>query len=376
VSLSPSGRRAALVIAAALLVRLAAVAVSARTTVDVLRYHKVADHILNVSLNPYTAPRLYPYPPLWVWFEAGAGWMERQGASFPIVVKLPVVLADVGIVALLLGWSRRAAWVYALHPVSILVTGFHGQFDALMLLFVLAAVRACERRAPDASALALSGAIATKSLPVLLLPFFVLDPALGSPARRLRYVVLAALPVALLLLPYAVADFGALWRELVAYSGIADFGWIGFYRGLLYLGSGRLLRSEPQHWGLLVPIAKLLFLAAFVGLVVLARRVRLSLDRACLAAFLAFLVFYGAVSAQYLLWPLPLGARRTGPGFVLYSIAATVALIGFYGFLAPGVFFDDAVARPTGALWAVGTGATLLAGGYWLFELWTARREP
>src|SRR6185369_11063658 len=73
-------RSAGLVVATALLVRLAAVLLSARTTMDVLRYHKVADHILNVSLNPYTAPRLYPYPPLWVWFEAGAGWLERHGA--------------------------------------------------------------------------------------------------------------------------------------------------------------------------------------------------------------------------------------------------------------------------------------------------------
>jgi hypothetical protein len=360
----------------ALLVRLAAVLVSARTTVDVLRYHKVADHILNVSVNPYTAPRLYPYPPLWVWFETGAGWLERHGASFPVVVKLPVVLADAGIVALLLGWSRRAAWVYALHPVSILVTGFHGQFDALMLLFLLAAVRAFESRRYDRSAWGLAGAIATKSLPVLLLPFFVLDPSLGPTARRLRYAALAVLPVVAILIPYAAADFRALQRELLAYSGIADFGWIGAWRGLLYLAQGTLRRSEPQHWGVLIPTAKVLFLAAFVALAVLARRLALRLDRACLAVFLAFLVFYGAISAQYLLWPLPFGARRPGRCFALYSLAATVALVGFYAFLAPGVFFDDAVARPMGAVWAIGTVATLLTGVYWLYDTLMRRDFP
>jgi hypothetical protein len=344
--------------------------------VDVLRYHKVADHVLNVSLNPYTAPRLYPYPPLWVWFEAGAGWLERYGAPFPIVVKLPVVLADVGIVALLLGWSRRAAWMYAVHPVAILITGFHGQFDSLMLFFLLAAVRALEARAPDRSALALSAAMATKSVPVLLLPFFASQASLGPPARRLRYVLLAVLPVVLILLPYAVADFGALRRELLGYSGIADFGWIGAWRGLLYLHDGRLLRSEPQHWGVLIPIAKALFLAAFAALLVFARRLALSLDRACLVVFLAFLVFYGAISAQYLLWPLPFGARRAGRGFMLYGAAATAALVGFYAFLAPGVFFDDGVARPTGALWAVGATVTLLAGAYWLLETLSRRAEP
>jgi hypothetical protein len=373
VTATARARGAGLVVGVALLVRLAAVLVSARTTVDVLRYHKVADHVLNVSLNPYTAPRLYPYPPLWVWFEAGAGWLERHGASFPVVVKLPVVLADAGIVALLLGWSRRAAWLYALHPVSLLVTGFHGQFDALMLLFLLAAVRAFEARRDGASDGGLAGAIATKSLPVLLLPFFVLSPGLGGMARRLRYAALAVLPVAAILLPYAIADFGALRRELLGYSGIADFGWIGAWRGLLYLRDGVVRRSEPQHWGVLIPVAKGLFFAAFAALVLFHRRLASSLDRACLAVFLAFLVFYGAISAQYLLWPLPFGARRPGLGFVLYGIAATAALVGFYAFLAPGVFFDDGVARPTGALWAIGTTATLLASAYWLYETLTRR---
>lgn len=368
-------RRPVVVLAVALLLRLAAVIASARITVDVLRYHKVADYILDQSINPYTAPRLYPYPPLWVWFEAGAGWLERHGVDFSIVIKVPVVLADVAIVGLLLGWSRRAAWIYALHPVSLLVTGFHGQFDALMLLFVLLALRALEWARLDRAALTLAGAIATKSLPVLLLPFFLQDRALPTLARRARFLALATLPVAAILVPYAIADFGALRRELLGYSGIADFGWIGFYRGVLFLTSGHLRRSEPQFWGALVPTAKLLFLAAAAALFLLARRLKLSCDRACLAAFLLFLLLYGSISAQYLLWPIPLGARRAGAGLFAYSVAATAALLGFYAFLAPGVLFADGLARPTGTLWVCGTGGVLLSAAYWLFETLSSRRE-
>jgi hypothetical protein len=362
-----AARRSAVIVLVALGVRLLAVAVSARISVDVLRYHKVAEHVLGRSWNPYTAPRLYPYPPLWVWFEAGAGWLERHGLDFAIVIKLPLVLADAGIVALLAGGSRRAAWIYALHPVSILITGFHGQFDALMLLFVLLAVRARESDASDGSALALSGAIATKSLPVLLLPFFLQD--LPTWTRRLRFAALCTLPVALILLPYAVADFGALRRELLGYSGIADFGWIGGCRALVYLLSGHLRRSEPQYWGVLVPIAKLLFLAGFAAVLFAAPRLKLSLDRVCLVVFLLFLTLYGSISAQYLLWPIPFGARRAGAGFWAYSIATTAALLGFYAFLAPGVFFADGMARPTGIVWALGVHAVLASGAYWLLQI-------
>ena len=49
-------------------------------------------------------------------------------------------------------------------------------------------------------------------------------PLLASHGRAdarsvLRYAFLAAAPVALLLLPFALADLPALARELVAYSG-------------------------------------------------------------------------------------------------------------------------------------------------------------
>jgi hypothetical protein len=360
-------RRLGPLLVAALIVRLVPVFVSARETVDVARYHKVAEHVLDVSWNPYQAPRLYPYPPLWVWFEAGAGALERHGASFPIVIKLPIVAADVAIVALLAAFSRRAGWIYALHPVSVLVTGFHGQFDALMLLFVMLALSWHGSRSYDASALALAAAIGTKSFPVLLLPFFLLATP-GGHRARLRYAALATVPVALALLPYAIDDAAAVRRELLGYSGIADFGWIGVVRGGRYLVEGRLLKSRPQEWGLLVPAAKVLFLAGYAALLgAQARgRLKLSLEEAALAVYLVFLVFYGAISAQYLLWPVPLGARRNGAGFLAYTAAATAALGGFYAFLAPGIFFADEVARPTGALWALGSAAVLVASALWL----------
>jgi hypothetical protein len=369
-TLSPAGRRLALVLAIAGAVRVGAVLLSARTTVDVLRYHKVAEHVLDVSWNPYLAPRLYPYPPLWVWFEAAAGWLERQGLPFAIVVKLPIVAADIGIVALLATWSMRAAWMYALHPVSILVTGFHGQFDALMLLFVLAAVRWHEQGAHDRSALALAAAVATKSVPILLLPFFWL--ALPSDtARRLRFAALAVGPVLLSLVPYALHDVGALRRELVGYGGIADFGWIGVLRGWRYLAAGELLKSRPDVWGALVPAAKVLFLAAYALLVwtQARRRLTLPLPAAVCAVFLAFLVFYGLISAQYLLWPVAVGAILGGGWFAGYGVAAAFGLAGFYAFLAPGVFYDDEMARGEGTVWVAGATAVLVASAGWLAAL-------
>jgi hypothetical protein len=371
-------RAAAVPLLLALALRLVAILVSDRVVVDIERYQRMGAHLLDVSWNPYETKRLYPYPPPWAAVEAGAEWLARRGVgSFPVNVKLPVLLADLLIVLVLAVAARAgrappaAVWLYALHPVSVLVTGFHGQFDAIALLFVLLALEALARRRRDASALLLAAAIATKSFPVLLVPFLALADA-TSWRKASRFAVLALAPVALLLLPFAVADLAALRRELFAYSGIADFGWTGLVRGVTWVATGDLARSEARFWPVAATASKILFLTAWGGLLLATRRrwLSLSLASACLAVLLAFQVLYGALSAQYLLWVVPLGVLWPGRGLVAHGLAATAGLVGFYLFLAPGVLWPVPLEGESltwaGRLWVAGTGATLVASAAWL----------
>jgi hypothetical protein len=362
----------------ALGLRLAAVLAFDRVEADVERYERVARHLLDDSWNPYTTERLYPYPPPWAAVEAFALWLSRQGiGSFAVNVKLPVVAADLGLVALLgraaasgLA-SPLAAWLYALHPVSLLVTGAHGQFDAIPLFFLLLAVLLAERGRPSASALALGAGIAAKSFPVLALPF--LATASGAPWRAsVRYAALALAPAALLLFPVAVADAPALRRELLGYGGIADFGWAGVARGLEWLASGALPRSEARFWPVAALASKLLFLGAWLALALAARARRLGLAprQAVLAVLLSFAVLYGLQSAQYLLWVVPFALLRPGRAAAAHAVAATAGLVGFYLFLAPGVLLPgplEGQARAlTGGVWFVGAAATLGVCAAWL----------
>jgi hypothetical protein len=374
--------RLALVLAVAGAVRLAPILLADRMVADVRLYQRVATRVLDVSWNPYEAPGLYPYPPVWVWVEAGAEWLARHtGGNFAVLVKLPVLAADLAIVALLANWGPRTgrglvpAGLYALHPVSVLVGAFHGQFDAVALFFVLLAVLDFDAGRRDASALALAAAIALKSFPVLLLPVFLLTPGMTARARA-RFAVLAVVPVALLLVPYALADLGALRRELFGYGGIADLGWIGFWRGLRLLHTGVLARSEAPYWVGLVAVSKALTLLAEAALLaaIASRRGRWPLAEACLAALLVFLVFYGSVSAQYLLWVVPFGVWLPDRFAAVHGIVSTMALIGLYSFLAPGILYPGPsaamLARPqAGALWVVGTGSVLLASAAWLSDV-------
>jgi hypothetical protein len=361
--------------------RLVVVLATDRVVADVARYERVGRHLLDVSWNPYETRRLYPYPPPWAAAEAGAEWLARRGiGSFPVDIKLPVLAADLLIVAVLAAAARAgraspaAPWLYTLHPVAVLVGAAHGQFDAVPLLFLLLAVEEIARGRRDASALALSAAIATKSFPVLALPFLALDGK-ASWHSATRYAALALVPGALLLLPFALADPGALARELFGYGGIADFGWTGVARGAGWLATGSLPRSEAMFWPGAAHVSRVLFLVAWLLLVFALRTGRLRLDaaRASLTALLAFLALYGLQSAQYLLWVVPLGLLRPGRASAAYAGAATAGLVGFYLSLAPGVLVPTALTGHALAwaarLWVYGAAATLAVSAAWLVAL-------
>ena len=85
---------------------------------------------------------------------------------------------------------------------------------------------------------------------------------------------------------------------------------------------------------------------------------------------LAFLGLYGAVSAQYLLWVVPLGLLRPDRYSAAFGASAAVALVGFYPFLAPGVLYPvaagDGASPLFGVVWGVGLALLLGATLAWL----------
>jgi hypothetical protein len=107
-------------------------------------------------------------------------------------------------------------------------------------------------------------------------------------------------------------------------------------------------------WGKSVFLATWLAIAALY----LPRRREGRLPEAALAVLLAFLSLYGAVSAQYLLWVVPLGLLLLDRHSLTFGVTATMSLFGFYLFLAPGVLTAPSPGTPppvlAGRVWALG----------------------
>ena len=221
----------------ALALRLVVVALTSGDDFDLMSYALQAQSVLTHH-NVYTFTGRYPYPPVWIWLVALAQWMaQTTGFSFETLVRLPGIVGDICIVALLQRFKgTKAALFYAVNPVSLLITAGHGQFDGLVMALVVAAWAlwgARQRYGTAWAALALGGAIALKGYPVLLLPALLVGAV--SNKQRGLLVGLALAPLCVCVVVYC-AFFGLettmVSHVLGSHESPPLFGWAFYINNL------------------------------------------------------------------------------------------------------------------------------------------------
>lgn len=116
---------------------------------DVESYWIVAGHV-DAGENVYASTHRYNYGPAW-FLVLGA--IRQVADLFPdpfvalrFLVVAVLTAVDLAITAMLLGrFGRPAAALFLLHPVSVLITGYHSQFDNLAIGLGLAGMLLLER---------------------------------------------------------------------------------------------------------------------------------------------------------------------------------------------------------------------------------------
>ena len=298
--------------------------VLAPVSVDMKAYGEVAG-ILRAGKPLYDSTDRYNYPPVWAGVIAAMDRLSRaSGLPFPALVRSLLTLVDAASAAVLWRLARGralpgsyAAALFLTNPVSVWVTSVQGQFDNVSLLFLLAAIAAfpnsggtATRRSGWRAALLLALSVGTKQVTAIHPLLFV---------RRLRFAVAVPYAVAaLLFVPYArqwraIRDRVLLYRPVPRSYGFAE--WV-------------LLDSRV--WA---PLA-LLALAAGVAAAWLLRRYEDPV-RSCLILFLIVLFFAPGLGAQYLVWPLTLGALTGGAGYLLVTFFSLSWILGSH-FGVPG----------------------------------------
>jgi uridine kinase len=95
-----------------------------------------------------------------------------------VSLKLPILMADVGLLYLLLQWPSvsQKKWIYYfywMNPVLIFINYVHVQLDVFAMLFVIGALHLIREKKELASTLAMAAAILCKFHVVLIVPLFM-----------------------------------------------------------------------------------------------------------------------------------------------------------------------------------------------------------
>lgn len=299
------------------------------------------------GLNPYTNFIDHPrFPPTWILVGASpAAWISTTlHIPFGILVKTPVIIADTMISLLLFHLSPArninhkfyTGLLYAVNPISILVVGFHGQFDTIPILMTLLSIMFLQQKKLHLAGLVFGIGVAFKSFPLLVLPLlFIYYLKRYSLKEKMLFFLWCGAPTFLVLLPFMMMNFQSVMTNVFAYPGSPDHGWAAPIRGLYWLLHNAIYIPVP-FMNVILQISKFLFLLAyclFLRYYAGKRGRSIFLDVA--TVFCLFYFLFAGIASQYLLWSLPFSILWSMKHSVYYSLGALLSMIGYYVFFLP-----------------------------------------
>lgn len=280
----------------------------------------------------------YNHPPLIGWMLLVMHKLTHHGFAFHLLIRLPAIAADIvstGLVYALIrrrGTEREAtlgAVMFALSPVLLVISGFHGNTDPAFVMFAALSFYLLLSRASTITA-ALAGVSFAVSISIKLVPVVtigvLLVVALRSGTRRLlAFGAGAAAVLALLWVPVAVLNWAPFKQNVLGYAGyggrarwgLPEFGYAaGLSQRWLDLleGPGRFL---------------VLVLSTAVPMVIAWRRPRATVPAFGLSLAM-FLLLTPAYAMQYLAWAVAAAFLIGVWSGIGYSVAAGVLVITVY----------------------------------------------
>jgi hypothetical protein len=394
----PFFARPVLIVAVALIASLFKIGIALATfgTNDVIAFYEFSKALETHGLIwTYEHSILFNHPPLVGYFLRGLAWLEHQpffqqnGLTFPFLLRLPGIIADFGVVLLVLAVVREyphlrpprwAMLLFAGSPVSIMVSGFHGNTDPIMVLFLFLASIMALRGRPFLCGVFLALSCQVKIIPLLLLPIFFffwverrrLGWFLGS--FLLSSLLLCAEPLVRSPVSFVknVLSYGSFWgiwglTYCLRMTGLHEFSKVSFFN-----------LSGTQN-----AIIMILKVIVVLSILLLAWRRRklppLALFASIGYAWMIFFVLSPAVAAQYLVWLAPF-ILLLSPTFYGFLVAgSSIFLFALYTITSGG--FPWYFAHASNKLnvicgqWALVPWLTLV-GGLFAFVLSARRQNP
>lgn len=284
-----------------------------------------------ISIYPDPAISRHPYLPFFLFLETGSLLITRF-IHIPQIIILKCVftlfhLFSVHALYLLLKKNLRAAFLYAVNPISLLVIAFHGQFDIIPLTLILYSMVLLPEKKYSLVMILLGFAVTAKTWPILfIVPFLKRIP-------KKFWLVFCIPPVVFLFIYTAIffsTSFTSILRVLAVYQGVGGI-W----------GFGKIL-SILQADKLMLFIYKSIFVLSLFLYSILQKK-KLIIEELTEVMF-AFFIFTPGFGIQWFIWLIPFLFLSKKPMIQSFLIPLFIALsVAYFSWIYPRVVSDMAV---------------------------------
>jgi hypothetical protein len=330
-----------LLISAAILALSVKVVIDATSvgTNDVLTWERfLAEARQFGGIGLYRGDPLFNHPPFIITFLHGIGRAARiTGLPFQFWLRLPAIVADLGSFVLVYRILEREGLrvrtsvlvLLALAPASIMISGFHGNTDPVMIFFVLLSIYFLDRQVPWAAGIAAGMSLNIKVAALIFLPAILL--AFAGHRQRAKFLAAAIVTVVVASLPYLVEDPVVIARHTLGYTSLA--GHWGVTRLMSWLPPGfGYLEALYIRWGGIVLLVAIAGIAWWFNR---SPRRPPPFLQAGLSVFL-FLGLTPGFGVQYLAWIVPWVVALGRTATVAVYAASGVFLFAVYTFWSQG----------------------------------------
>ncbi len=285
---------------------------------DIASYRIVAD-IAAGGGNVYAETQRYNYGPVWFYILSFLDYLPFPLSDPLLSLRWKVTsflsLTDIAIATCLYRWyGLKIATLFFLNPVSIIITGYHSQFDNLAILIALLSVKSMDNKAQTLTYTSLAG-LAFLGLSLSIKHLLFLFPVwLAFKQNRWRDKLLS------ITIPYGI--FLATFLPFLSEGSEGIINHVFLYRGF----------ANAPFWNGTAPgviVDKLPIFLLFTGsLILLGLLLRTKKPFESLLIYtIALLVFSSAVANQSLAICIVALSVHMNFIYALYTIAATIYLL-------------------------------------------------
>ena len=388
---SSKSRATILIIAAALIALLLKLAIAFNTfgTNDVVTFYQFGKALNENGLEwTYRHSISFNHPPLTAYYLRTIYQLDHQpffrenGIAFPFLLRLPGILADLVVIFALLSFARQdrqfflpmwALLLFALSPVSVMVSGFHGNTDSVMVMFLVLASLFLVRAKPAWCGLFLALSCQIKIIPLLLVPIFFF---FWLARRRAIAFSLPFVLASMILWAEPLLKFPGLFlNNVLSYGSFWGIWGITYWLRLTNLPMFSMVTFYhfPPMQAFVVTVLKVIIIAAV--LLIAWRRRNLN-ERAFIDslayAWIVFFVFAPGVCAQYMVWLAPFILILSPTLFAWLLATSSLFLFFFYNITAHGLPWYMAIStnklNTVWTPWSIWPWATLLIVMIWFWR--------